>query len=140
MLRATAGFCSTTRIVVPCRLMVWMMSKTWSTSAGASPIEGSSISRSPRWGWPRRGLVHQQEPRPGHERAADGEHLLLAAREGAPELMLALGEPREERVDALEVLGQLAGGRLLAREGSHGQVLPHRHAGEDPPRLGDERD
>src|SRR5437870_10353530 len=54
--------------------------------------------------------------------------------------MLALGEPREERVDALEVLGQLAGGRLLAREGSHGQVLPTLFRSEDPPRLGDERD
>ena len=38
-----------------------------------------------------RGLVEQQELRLGHERAGDGEHLLLAARQRAGELLAALG-------------------------------------------------
>ncbi len=38
------AFCSTTKMVVPGSLMSWMISKTWSTRTGASPIDGSSIS------------------------------------------------------------------------------------------------
>ena len=37
-------------------------------------------------GQPHRRLVQQQQARPGHEGAADGQHLLLAAREGARHL------------------------------------------------------
>src|SRR6267378_3932111 len=39
---------------------------------------------------PHRGLVHQQEPGRGHQRAADRQHLLLAAGERAGELAPAL--------------------------------------------------
>ena len=51
-----------------------------------------------------RRLVHQQEPRPRHQRAADREHLLLAAGERAALLVRPLPEPGEQPVDALEVL------------------------------------
>jgi hypothetical protein len=39
-----------------------------------------------------RGLIEQQHLRVRHERPADGQHLPLAARHGARELALALGE------------------------------------------------
>src|SRR5258705_7968095 len=48
-----------------------------------------------RGGQAEGGLVEQDEPRPGHEAAADGEHLLLAAREGARGLAAALGQDRK---------------------------------------------
>ena len=50
-----------------------------------------------------RRLVQQQHARLGHQRAADGEHLLLAAGERAGHLARALLEPREQVEDALEV-------------------------------------
>src|SRR5690349_7274447 len=43
-----------------------------------------------------RGLVQQQHARPAHQRAAHRQHLLLAARERARELLSALPEPREQ--------------------------------------------
>ena len=46
---------------------------------------------------PERRLVEQQEPRPGHQRPADREHLLLAARQRAALLVGPLAEPREQR-------------------------------------------
>ena len=58
----------------------------FSMIAGASPSEGSSITT-------RRGFVTQRAP--------DREHLLLATRELRAAVALALGEPREELVDAL---------------------------------------
>ena len=42
-------------------------------------------------------LVEQQQARARHQRAADGQHLLLAARERAALLRDALAQPREER-------------------------------------------
>src|SRR2546429_6870550 len=42
---------------------------------------------------PQRGLVQEQQPRPAHERAAHGQHLLLAPRERAGELPAALQQP-----------------------------------------------
>src|SRR5439155_16115358 len=42
------------------------------------------------------GLVEEEEARGGHEAARDGDHLLLAAREGAGELAAAFFEAREE--------------------------------------------
>ena len=40
------AFCSTTKIVVPWRLIAWMISNTCSTKAGDNPIDGSSMHRS----------------------------------------------------------------------------------------------
>ena len=47
-------------------------------------------------------LVHDQEARIGQQRARDRQHLLLAAGELAAAVGLALGEPRESLVDALD--------------------------------------
>src|SRR5258708_25666570 len=48
------------------------------------------------------GLVEDQEARVGHQRAADGEHLLLAAGELVAVVAMAGLELREERIYALE--------------------------------------
>src|SRR6266581_3561476 len=50
-------------------------------------------------------FVEQDEVRLRHQRAADREHLLLTAAERNRELSRALGEPREQRVDALQPRG-----------------------------------
>ena len=87
-----------------------MIRKFCCTSAGESPIDGSSISS-------KRGLRHQ--------RAAHRDHLLLAARQCAGELVRALLEPREQAVDALEIVVERAadpGARRRAR-GSHATVI-----------------
>src|SRR3954451_18865009 len=84
---------------------------------------------------PHRGLVEQQQLRPSHQRPADGQHLLLAAGHRPGRLRRPLLQPREQRVDPVEVLG---GGRLavLARVRAHLQVLQHGHPREDAPSLG----
>src|SRR3954468_12797078 len=45
-------------------------------------------------------LVQQEQPRVGHQRARDGEHLLLAARKLVAEIRPALPQARKEAVDA----------------------------------------
>ena len=63
---------------------------------------------------------------------AEGEHLLLAAGQGACELRFALGEFGEDRID----LGQLGGG-FGAEEGACGaQVVVHRQGGQDAVAFG----
>ena len=47
-------------------------------------------------------LVHQQQRRVAHQRAADRQHLLLAARELVAAVVAALGERRKEIVDPCE--------------------------------------
>ena len=54
-----------------------------------------------------RGLVEHQQPRPAHQRAADREHLLLAARQRAAALADTFLQPRE-RIDQRG--GTLSGG------------------------------
>src|SRR6266436_3031011 len=49
-------------------------------------------------------LVQQEQAGPRHQRAADREHLLLAARQRAGHLRAALLEPDKEREHALHVL------------------------------------
>src|SRR5215467_4400333 len=44
--RAMLTFCSTTKMVVPCWLIVRMISNTCSTYPGDSPIDGSSMQTS----------------------------------------------------------------------------------------------
>src|SRR5215831_9140493 len=48
-------------------------------------------------------LVHDQAVRIGHEPAADGQHLLLAARERPGALAASFAQTREQRVDAFHV-------------------------------------
>src|SRR5712692_3775095 len=56
-----------------------------------------------------RWFVEQHHLGPRHQRAADRQHLLLAARERAGSLLLALLQTREEGVDALQIsLGESA--------------------------------
>ena len=64
-----------------------MAAKMSCTSLGAMPSEGSSRS---------------SIDGPRHDRATDGEHLLLAAGERAPLLAHALAEPRKELHDVVE--------------------------------------
>lgn len=74
------------------------------------------------------GLVEQHHARVAHQRAADGAHLLLAAR-GVGRLACAPGlEAREVVVDLLQIGGNLAlvGARVAARE----QVLLDRQVGK----------
>ena len=82
----------------------------------------------------QRGLVEQQHARAGHQRAADREHLLLAAGEQAGGLAGALGENREQLVDP--AAGALARRLVACRQASGAEVLRDRQAGEDPPALG----
>jgi len=53
-----------------------------------------------------RRLVHQQELRPRHQRAADRAHLLLAAGERAGKLLAPVLEAGKQLVDALELDGK----------------------------------
>ena len=53
-------------------------------------------------------FVEQQQPGLGHQRAADGAHLLLAARHGAGELVAAFLQAREELVDEVEPLDEIS--------------------------------
>ena len=71
-----------------------------------------------------RRLVEQEQLRAGHQRTADGQHLLLAAGQQAAALRTALLEHREHLVDA--VLGLRLRGLVLAR--------PCRRHGGSPPR------
>ena len=85
-----------------------------------------------------RRLVEKQEARAGHQRAADRDHLLLAARERARRLPPPLAQRREHRVHAREaVRARRARPRRVAAEL---EVLLHRHAGEEPAPLGHDRD
>src|SRR5690606_9017829 len=78
-------------------------------------------------------LVEHDQPRLGHQRAGDGEHLLLAPREvaglGAP----ALGQAWEVGVGLVAQLGE-AGLRVAARIGGE-QAVVGRQVLEDPPAL-----
>src|SRR3989442_1129598 len=78
---------------------------------------------------PHRRLVQQHELGPRHQRAADGEHLLLAAGDVAGPDGASLGQPREVRVDQVEVAPQrvAVSPRVAAAEEVllDGQVLEH---------------
>ena len=78
---------------------------------------------------PHRGLVEQQQHRPGHQRPADGQHLLLAAGQRAGQPAAHLREHREQLVD----LGQRLPGLSVpaARVRAEQQVLLHGQPGED---------
>ena len=86
-------------------------------------------------GEPQRRLVEEQEAGAPQQRAPDGEHLLLAAGERVGLLVEPLAEPREQGVDALQVLS-----RLAPRPAPHPQlqVLGHRQLAEEAAVLGHE--
>ena len=74
-----------------------------------------------------RRLVEQQQLRAGHQRPADGQHLLLAAGQQAAALGAALLEDREQLEDPLLGLG--LGGLVPAAHAAGPQVLLHASAG-----------
>src|SRR5438034_8296 len=78
-------------------------------------------------------LVDHEQPRPRHEAARDGDHLLLTAGERVRRLTGARGDDREELGDAL--VFRLAGAarrRVIAAEPD---VLAHAEVREEPPPL-----
>src|ERR1019366_2458067 len=79
-------------------------------------------------------LVEQQDPRPAHQRPADGHHLLLATGEAAGELAATLGEAGGERVHPREVVPDL--GPVPAAVRAHVKVLLNRHPGKEAAALG----
>src|SRR5262249_15872039 len=76
------------------------------------------------------GLVEEEDGGVAHERAGDGEHLLLAARQRARALVPALLETREQPEDALP--RPCAPPRAAPRLARHLQVLAHGQIREDP--------
>ena len=80
------------------------------------------------------GLVEQQHARLAHQGAADGEHLLLAARQQPGALGAALAQAREELEDPLARLGALG---PLAGQAAGAEVLLHGQLREDAPALRD---
>ena len=77
-------------------------------------------------------LVHQQQVGIGHERPADRQHLLLAARELVGAIGRPLAQPRKQSIHLLEAPppGAAAG---------HLEVLPHAQRREDAPALRHQR-
>src|SRR6267143_2191921 len=76
-----------------------------------------------------RRLVQQQQFRPRHQRARNGEHLLLAAGERAGDLLAALPQARKACVLRLGVAA-------AERVGAHGKILLHRELAENAAPLG----
>src|SRR5207237_2654957 len=82
------------------------------------------------------GLVEKQDPRPGQNTAGDGEHLLLAAGEGAGGSVEAALQGREPPDLVLDGgAGLLAAARPWARFGADAEVLGDAHALQDRPTL-----
>ena len=80
-----------------------------------------------------RRLVEQKQRRASHQRAGDRQHLLLASRQRAAALMLTCLEQRKQRVDMLQILGEMR--RIVGDDGAHLEILQHRHAREDAAAL-----
>ena len=111
---ATPMFCSTSRIVSP----------RWLRAQDGVDHVGDDGRRQPR-----RGLVHQQAARARHQRAADGQHLLLAAAQGAREVPPVRDELREQ-LEHLPDVG-LDGRPVAPRRGAELEIVDHRHARPD---------
>src|SRR5215472_10983945 len=82
-------------------------------------------------GQPLRGLVEEEEVGIAHERAPDGQHLLLAARELVRAVAPPLAQPGEELVHALQAPAPAAAPRHL-------EVLAHGERRKDTAALGHE--
>src|SRR5579859_5431425 len=84
-----------------------------------------------------RRLVDQEDLRRQHQRAAERQHLLLAARHAAGELAAALGKPRKGLEADLEVALELAA--RGPAEGAEQKVLLDGEPRKQPAALGHER-
>ncbi len=104
---------------------------------GLEPRDGPADFGDDQRREPFRRLVHQQHARIAHQRAADREHLLLAARERAGGLLLALLQAREHSNTRSRSTGACSprGARCATIE-----VLAHRQRREDAPPLRHEAD
>src|SRR5690606_33717771 len=80
-------------------------------------------------------LVQEHEPTAGHEGPSHRQHLLLAPREGAGQLVFPLAQAGEEGEDPLQVL--VDPGPVPAAGGGQEEAFQDRQVGEDPPALGD---
>src|SRR5690242_1410605 len=90
-----------------------------------------------QWSETRGRLVHQQEPRPRHQRAANRTHLLLAAGERAGGLGSPLSQLWKELINPSKLFGKMAPRRW--NEGADPQVVLHAELGKQTPVLGDRK-
>ena len=81
----------------------------------------------------QRGFVQQQQARLAHQRAADGQHLLLAARHGAGALAGTVAQAREQLEHVFDAGLDLT---LAQEEAAHLQVLGHRQLRKHAPAFG----
>ena len=88
-------------------------------------IANTSLTSSGRQ--PHRGLVHQDHLRARHQRAANRQHLLLAAGEITGEAG-ALLQAREIPEDHVDVVADLV---VAAGKGAEPQIFQRRHVGDD---------
>ena len=84
-------------------------------------------------GEPERRLVEEEEPRAGHQRPPDGEHLLFAPAHGAGRLAPALAKPRKALEHPLDVRRDLP--PPPPKERPHEEVVHDREVREDAPPL-----
>ncbi len=80
-------------------------------------------------GQSQRSFIDEEEAGARHERPADGQHLLLPAREGPGQLAAARGELGEDPQYPLPALGDAAG-VVPVHPGPEPQVVVDRQAGE----------
>ena len=81
------------------------------------------------------GLIQHEQAGLGHQGPAHGQHLLLAAGQGAGHLVLPLLQAGEALIHVGDTLVILVGG---AGERAHLQIFLHGHLQEDLPPLGDQ--
>lgn len=76
-------------------------------------------------------LVEDQQSRRGHQRATDGQHLLLAARQGAGQLCNTLTQNREQGEHLVHLARRVASGARRIR--AHFEVLADGQTREQSP-------
>jgi hypothetical protein len=83
------------------------------------------------------GFIQDQQPRIGHQRATDRQHLLLAARQLVAHVGAPLGEPRKQRVDFFQRPGI---GAAQTVGGCRDQIFADGEVRKNLASLGDETD